>query len=202
MAQKYFREMGNFGQYVLRHQSRWFQSITILGFCFAYLKVFDRFETIASLDAYQITKYQFFKNLSFFVAWFSKNSRKSFWIRNFRANCLSRRDQKVYSIFQNRAPWGTIFLFKRFHGERKCLSRFLIMTTNSFRIPIVQKFENIFTHIFFIFFCIGIYSLFRSINKIHDDKRSLEQVYSFHANANIKAKFIFFKKCIHKWKHS
>ena len=33
MAQKYFREMGNFGQRAPRHQSRWFQNITILGFC-------------------------------------------------------------------------------------------------------------------------------------------------------------------------
>ena len=33
MAQKYFREMGNFGQRVSRHQSRWFQNIAILGFC-------------------------------------------------------------------------------------------------------------------------------------------------------------------------
>ena len=33
MAQKYFREMGNFGQRAPRHQSRWFQNIAILGFC-------------------------------------------------------------------------------------------------------------------------------------------------------------------------
>ena len=33
MAQKYFRERGNFGQRAPRHQSRWFQNITILEFC-------------------------------------------------------------------------------------------------------------------------------------------------------------------------
>ena len=89
---------------------------------FCSLKRFGRFETVASLDAYQITKYQFFQKLViFFVVWLSKNSRNDFWIRNFRADCLSRRDEKVYSIFQNRAPWGTTFLFKWFHSERKCL---------------------------------------------------------------------------------
>ena len=138
--------------------------------------------------------FSFFQKLIIFVAWFSKNSRNDFWIRNFKANWLSRHDQKVYSIFQNRAPWGTTFLFKRFHGEKKCLLGFPTMATNSFRIPIVQKFENIFTHIFFIFFCIGIYFLFRSINKIHDDKMRLKQVYLFHANADIKAKFNIFQE--------
>ena len=72
------------------------------------------------------------------------------------------------------------------------------MTTNSFRIPVVQKFENILTHIFSFSFALGFIFFFRSINKIHDDKMCLKQVYSFHANANIKAKFTFFKKCIHK----
>ena len=41
------------------------------------------------------------------------------------ANCLRRRDQMVYSIFQNHAPWGTthFFLSKWFHSERNCLLR-------------------------------------------------------------------------------
>ena len=38
-AQKYFFEKWViFGQCALRHQSRWFSSITILGFCFAHWK--------------------------------------------------------------------------------------------------------------------------------------------------------------------
>ena len=60
MAQKCSREMGNFGQHASRHQSGWFQNITILGTCFCSLKRFGRFETVASLDAYQITNCQFF----------------------------------------------------------------------------------------------------------------------------------------------
>ena len=43
------------------------------------LKGFGRFKAVASLDAYQITNYQFpSKTHHFFVAWFLKNSRRSF----------------------------------------------------------------------------------------------------------------------------
>ena len=71
--------------------------------------------------------------------------------------------------------------------------------TNSFRTPVVQKLENIFNHIFF-FFCIGIYSFLEAWTKFTMTKRVQNK--SIHANANIKAKFTFFKKYIHKWKHS
>ena len=48
------------------------------GVCiFGHWKGLGRFEAIASLDAYQITKYQTLQKLIiFFIAWFSKNSRK------------------------------------------------------------------------------------------------------------------------------
>ena len=78
MAQKCFGEMGNFGQHAPKHQSKMISRYHGLGTLFCSLKRFDRFETVASLDAYQITKYQFFQNSSFFVAWFSKNSRRVF----------------------------------------------------------------------------------------------------------------------------
>ena len=94
-----------------RYSSRWFQGITILGFCFARGKGLAGLKLLASLDAYQITNYQFLQKFIFSFAWFLKNSRNDFWIRNFKANCLSRRDQKVSLIFQNRAPWGTMFFF-------------------------------------------------------------------------------------------
>ena len=42
----------------------------------------------------------------------------------------------------------------------------------------------------FFFFCTRIYSLFRSNNKIHDDKRRPKQIYSFHTHADIK-------QCLH-----
>ena len=144
----------------------------------------------------KLPKSVFFKNSSFFVAWFSKNSRNDFWIRNFKANCLSRHDQKVYSIFQNRAPWGTTFLFKRFHDERKCLLGYPTMTTDFSGFLLFKNLKT-FSIIFFLF---GIYSLLETWTKSTMTKRVQNK--SIPANANIKAKFTFFKKCIHKWKHS
>ena len=129
-----------------------------------------------------------YKNSSFRLPDFRRNW-ESLQIKNLMANCLRRRDQMVYSIFQNRAPWGTtFFLFKWFHSERKCLLRWVHYQLQS---PILSKspsFQNlkIFSPIFFCW----IYSLFRSINKIHDDKISETQVLSFHAYANIK-------QCLH-----
>ena len=97
----------------------------------------------------------FFKNLSFFVVWFPKNSRKSFWIRNFKANCLSRRDQKVYSIFQNRAPWGT----KAFYSKCSRWKWVFVKITNNdhqfFREFYYQKLGNIF---FLSFFSLTLWS--------------------------------------------
>ena len=73
------------------------------------------------------------------------------------ANCLRKRDQNVYSIFSKSCPLGHQgFLFKWFQGENECLLEFPTMTTNSFRIPIVQKFENIFAHIFLFSFALGL----------------------------------------------
>ena len=66
MAQKYFREMGNFGQHVPRHQSKMISRCRGLGILFCSLKMFDRFETVASLDAYQITNYQFLQKFIIF----------------------------------------------------------------------------------------------------------------------------------------
>ena len=107
-------------QHAPRYQSGWFQNITVLGTLFCSWKRFGRFETVSKswcIPNYQISV---FSKTRHFVTWFSKHSRKSFWIRNFKANCLSRRDQKVYSIFENRASWGTK-VFRRFQSGRKCL---------------------------------------------------------------------------------
>ena len=141
-----------------------------------------------------------FKNSSFLLPDF-RRIRESLQIRNLMANCLRRRDQMVYSIFSKSCLSGhqgfqKISKWKKVFIEMGSLPTVI---TNSFRIPVFQKFENIFIHIFSFSFALR---FFRSINKIHDDKRRLKQVYLFHTNANIKAKFTFFKKCIHKWKHS
>ena len=78
MAQKYFQEMGNFLSMCLKTLIKVISKYHDLGILFCSLKRFGRFETVASLDAYPITKYQFFQNSSFFVAWFSKNSKRVF----------------------------------------------------------------------------------------------------------------------------
>ena len=112
------------------------------------------------------------------------------------ASCQSRHEQKVYSIFSKSCPLG----HQNFQKILKWKKVFIKMgslptvTTNSFRILVIRKFENIFTHIFSIFFGIGIYSFFRSINKTRDNKRHPKQVYLFHANADIKAKFYIFQE--------
>ena len=142
----------------------------------------------------------FFSKTSHFLLPDFRRIRESLQIRNLMANCLRRRDQMVYSIFsksclsrhqgfQKISKWKKVFIE---------IGSLPTVITNSFRIPVVQKFENIFTHIFSFSFALG---FFRSINKIYDDKRHLKQVYSFHTNADIKIKFTFFKKCIRKWKH-
>ena len=109
------------------------------------------------------------------------------------ANCLRRRDQMVYSIFSKLCLSRRQGFQKIPKWKKVFMSSLPTVNTNSFRIPVIQKFENIFTHIF-IFSCTGIYSLFISNNKIHDDKSRLKQIYLFHANANIKAKFNIFQE--------
>ena len=61
------------------------------------------------------------------------------------------------------------------------------MITNPFEIPVIQNLKT------FSFFGIEIYSLFRNINKIQNDKMFETQVHLFHAYADIKARFTSFK---------
>ena len=72
---------------------------------------------------------------------------------------------------------------------------------------ITNSFENLFKNskTFFHFFCtdfmiMTFIPLCRNINKIRNDKRCSKQVYSFHANVDIKTRFTSLKKCIQKWK--
>ena len=124
MAQKYFREMGNFGQRALRHQSRWFWKYHDFRDLFLLIeKVWQVWNCSKSwcVPSYQILV---FSKLIIFCCLIFEEFEKSFWIRNFKANYLSRRDQKVYSIFQNRAPRGTK-VFNRFQSGSKYLSRWV-----------------------------------------------------------------------------
>ena len=67
MAQKCFREMGNFRSMCPKTLIKVISRYHDLGILFCSLKRFGRFETEASLDAYQITKYQFFQKLVIFL---------------------------------------------------------------------------------------------------------------------------------------
>ena len=90
---------------------------------FGHWKGFGRLEVIASLDAYQITKYQNpTKTYHFFITWFLKNSRK----RVSKSGVLWPIDQKVHLIFQKLCPSGHQgLLFKWFPNERESLSRWI-----------------------------------------------------------------------------
>ena len=68
MAQKCFREMGNFGQHAPRHQSNMISRYHGLETCvFGHQKSFGWLEAIASLDPYQITNYQFLSKTHHFL---------------------------------------------------------------------------------------------------------------------------------------
>ena len=66
------------------------------------------------------------------------------------------------------------------------------MIINPFEILVIQNLET-FSFFHFSFFGIEIYSLFRNINKIQNDKMFETQVHLFHAYADIKARFTSFK---------
>ena len=68
MAQKYSREMGNFRSMCPEASINVISESYDLGTCvFWSLKRFGRFEAVASLDAYQITNYQFSKKTHHFL---------------------------------------------------------------------------------------------------------------------------------------
>ena len=84
MAQKYSREMDNFGQCALRQQSRMTLKYYGFGTCiFGHRESFDRLEAIASLDAYQITNYQFLSKTHHFLLPDSEKFKKKFLNREF-----------------------------------------------------------------------------------------------------------------------
>ena len=91
-----------------------------------------------------------FKNSSFFVAWFSKNSRNKFLNQEFYGQLPEQAWSKgSFVFFQNCAPWGTnVFFFRRFHSEKECLLRLPTMTTNFFENPITKNLETFFLSFF------------------------------------------------------
>ena len=66
MAQKYFREMGDFWSMCLEASIKVIFKYHDLGILFCSLKRFGKFETVASLYAYQIINYQFLQKFIIF----------------------------------------------------------------------------------------------------------------------------------------
>ena len=66
------------------------------------------------------------------------------------ANCLRKRDQNVYSIFQNRAPWGTKAFYS--NGFKVKNGNIFVKITNNdhqfFQESYYQNLGNIFFSIF------------------------------------------------------
>ena len=169
-----------------------------LGILFCSLKRFGRFETVASLDAYQISV-------------FSKTHHHFFLLPDFQR--IRERDSesgilgpiawvgmiKRFIRFFKIVPFGAPRLFiQMVQGENECLLGLPIMTTNSFENPITKNLETFFYFFALTLMIMTFIPLFRNVNKIHNDKRHPKQIYSFCANADIKVEFTFFKKCIHK----
>ena len=106
---------------------RWFQSIAVLGLAFLVIEGF--WYAWSYSKSWCIPNYQLsvsFKNLSFFVAWSSKNSKKkSFQVRDFMASCLNRQDQKIYLIFKS-VPLSMPRLFIQMVPKwRECLLKWV-----------------------------------------------------------------------------
>ena len=121
------------------------------------------------------------------------------------AKCLSRRDQIVYSIFQNCAPRGTKVSYSNGFKMKESVYRDGFITNSNHQFFQDPK-SNIWTTFLFSFFALTLWSwnlfLFRNISEIQNDKMFETQVHLFHAYANIKARFTFLKKHIHERKHS
>ena len=85
MAQKYFSEMGNFGQRAPSRQSRW--SLRISWSWGLVFLVLEKVRQVWSCSkSWCVPNYPLsvsFKNSSFFVAWFPKNSRNKFLNQEF-----------------------------------------------------------------------------------------------------------------------
>ena len=190
-----FEKWAIFGQCALRHQSRWFQTVMILELVFWSLKRFGRFEAVASLDAYQITNYQFPSKTHHFYclifAEFEKFLKQEFYGR-LPEQAWSKDSFDLSKIMPLGAPRSLIQMVPKMKGS---VYRGGFITNNNHQFFQDPK-SNIWTT--FSFFALTLWSwnlfLFRTISNICNDKRRPKQVYSFHANVDIKVKFAFLKK--------
>ena len=110
------------------------------------------------------------------------------------ANSLRRRDQK-FIWFSKIVPLGAPKLSKDFKAEESIYQEEL--TTNndhqSFWNPRCSKLGNIFIFFALTLWSQNLFSLLEILAKFRTTKMSETQVHLFHANADIKAKFTYFK---------
>ena len=127
MVQRVPEKWAIFDQRAPRHQSRWFQSITVLGLVFL---VIERVWQVWSYSkSWRIPNYQISNPTKtyFFIVWFSKNSRK----RVSKSGILwpviwAGVIKRFIWFFKNCAPRGTkVSFFKWFQNERECLSKWI-----------------------------------------------------------------------------
>ena len=94
-------------QCAMRHQLRWLQSVVILGLVFLVIK--EVWQVWSCSKSWCIPNYQIsisFKNSSFFVAWFSKNSRNKFLNQEFYGQLLENAWLKCLFDFFKIVPLG------------------------------------------------------------------------------------------------
>ena len=146
----------------------------------------------------------FLQKLVIFCCLIFEEFEKEFLNQGFYGQ-LPEQTWSEYSFgFQNNLPHRAPRPFIQMVPRWKWV--FVRITNNDhqfFRESYYQKLENIFLSFSYTDFMIMTFiPLFWNISKLHNDKRRPKQVYSFHANADIKAMFTFLKKHSHEWKHS
>ena len=204
MARKVPETWAIFDQHAPRHQSRWFQSITILGLVFL---VIERvWQAWSYSKSWHILNYQISnptKTYNFF-AWFLKNSRK----RVSKSGVLwpiawagvIKMVIWFFKIVPLGAPRSLIQMVSKRMGVFIEMDLLPTVITNSFKIQ-NQTFEQHF-HFLLWLYDHEIYSFLETSARFIMTKVSETQVHPFHAHADIKAVFTFLKKHIHEWKHS
>ena len=198
IAQKCSREMGNFWSTCLKASIRVISEYHDLrDLCFWSSKGF--WQVWSCSKSWCIPNYQLsvsFKNSSFFVAWFPKNSRNKFLNQEFYGQMPEQAWSNGLFNFSKivllRAPRSLIQMVLKWKGVFIEMGLLSTVITNSFKIQ-NQTFKK-----HFHFFALTLWSwnlfLFRNISEIHNDKG----IWNTSAHVDIKAVFTFLEKHIHE----
>ena len=142
---------------------------------FRSLKGFGKFEAVASLDAYQITNYQFPSKTHHFLLLDFQRIREEVFKSGISWPIAWAGVIKRFIWFFRIVPSGHQgLLFKWFQNKRECLSRWIHHQQSSPNLSRskIKHLKNIF--IFIFLFALTLWSwnlfLFRNISRIHSDK--------------------------------